>query len=64
MGKYIEIEGRRYAWRDILKLRREQVKAARQPQQETLFPLHDDRRPVNQRTAAGRYENPTLFKVD
>ena len=60
---FIVIDGKRYAWKDILKLRREQRKAARQPQL-TLFELKDDSRPATQRTAAGRFTEPTLFKVD
>jgi hypothetical protein len=60
---FIVINGRRYAWRDILKLRREQRKAARQTQL-TLFELKDDHSPAAQRTADGRYTEPTLFKVD
>jgi hypothetical protein len=57
----IEIEGKRYAWRDVLKLRREQQKAERQPQP-TLFELQCDSRPVTQKTAMERYLNPTLFE--
>jgi hypothetical protein len=60
---FIVIDGKRYAWKDILKLRREQRKAARQTQL-TLFELQDDHRPATQRTADGRYTEPTLFKVD
>ena len=60
---FIVIDGKRYAWRDILKLRREQRKAARQSQM-TLFELKDDRRPATQRTADNRYTEPTLFKAD
>jgi len=60
---FILIDGKRYAWREILKLRREQRKAARQPQM-TLFELKDDRRPASQRTGDGRFTEPTLFKVD
>jgi hypothetical protein len=63
MFKFIEIDGKRYAWKDILKLRREQRKAARQAQL-TLFELKDDRRPASQRTADGRHLEPMLFKVD
>jgi hypothetical protein len=59
----IEIDGKRYFWRDILKLRREQRKQSRQNQL-TLFELKEDKRPASQTTAAGRYEQPTLFKVD
>jgi hypothetical protein len=57
----VEIAGKRYFWRDILKIRREQQKAERQPQQ-TLFELKDDTRPSSQRSADGRYSEPTLFE--
>jgi hypothetical protein len=60
--KFIEVDGKRYAWADILKLRREQQKAARQPAQETLFDLKEDRRPESQRSASGRYAEPLLFE--
>jgi hypothetical protein len=57
----IEINGVRMFWRDVLKLRREQQKAERQPHP-TLFELRVDSRPATQRTASDRYENPTLFE--
>ena len=63
MLKYIEIDGKRYAWREVLKLRRDQRKQARQSQL-TLFDLREDSRPASQSTVAGRYNEPTLFKVD
>lgn len=63
MVKIIEIEGKLYPWRDILQLRREQQRAARQPQP-TLFVLHEDARPASQQTADGRHQEPTLFEVD
>jgi len=59
----IVIDGKRHLWRDILKLRREQRKAARQHQL-TLFELKDDSRPATQRSADGRFTEPTLFRVD
>jgi hypothetical protein len=59
--RYIEIEGKRYTWRQLLQLRREQRKAARQAQP-ALFELHDDQRPTSQRTASSRFEVPTLFQ--
>lgn len=61
--RYIEVEGKRYEWRELLRLRREQAKAAHKPQQ-TLFPMREDSRPASQRSARGRYEQPLLFKVD
>ena len=62
MSRYIIIDGKRYSWRDILALRREQ----RQPAlpQPTLFELKDDRRPAAARTAHGRYAEPSLFDGD
>jgi hypothetical protein len=60
---FIVIDGKLYAWKDILKLRREQRKLARQLQL-TLFELQDDARPASQRTAEGRFTEPTLFRVD
>ena len=64
MLKFIDIDGKRYAWKDILHLRRKQWEAQRRVQQPTLFELRDDCRPESQQTAAGRYEEPTLFPVD
>lgn len=58
---FIVIDGRRYLWRDILELRRRQLEEAAKVQQLTLFKLRDDSRPASQRTAAGRYAEPTLL---
>jgi hypothetical protein len=62
-ASFVVIDGKRYLWKDILKLRREQRKTARQ-RQLTLFELKDDSRPASQRTAEGRFTQPTLFGVD
>jgi len=59
--KHIEIDGKRYLWRDVLQMRREQKKAFARAQQPTLFELKDDCRPATQRTAEGRYREPSLF---
>lgn len=61
--KFIEILGQRVAWRDILRMRREQRKAARATQP-VLFELKDDSRPPSQRTADARHREPTLFGGD
>jgi len=61
--RFIEIDGKRYAWRGILKLRKDQRKQSRQSQL-TLFEMREDSRPASQSTVAGRYNEPTLFKVD
>jgi len=59
----IDIDGHRYLWREIVERRRRQIAAhdAAQARQLALFDLKDDTRPATQRTAAGRYAEPTLF---
>ena len=43
MRRFVEIDGKRYLWRDVLKLRREQREEYRRPQL-ALFELKEDRR--------------------
>lgn len=59
--RYLVIDGKRYLWRDLLRLRKEQRQAAKTAQP-LLFPLKEDRRSPTQKTASGRYEEPTLFE--
>lgn len=61
----IIIDGHGYSWQQICELRRQQLEAwrAEQARQLALFELKDDRRPLTERTAAGRYAEPTLFAV-
>jgi len=61
----ILIDGHGYSWQQLCELRRQQLEAwrAEQARQLALFELKDDRRPATQRTAAGRYAEPTLFAV-
>jgi len=59
-AKTIEINGQRVLWRDLLKMRRDQRKVVRTAQP-ALFELHDDARPAPERTADGRYREPSLF---
>jgi hypothetical protein len=59
--RFIDIDGRRYLWRDILPLRREQKKAQARAEQTTLFELKEDFRPVAERSPEGRYREPSLF---
>jgi hypothetical protein len=61
--KFIEIEGKRFLWRDLVKLRQEQRRAAAEARQLALFELRDDCRPPTERTAAGRYLEPLLFSL-
>lgn len=58
----IVIDGKRYLWRDILKFRREQRKAARQHQL-TPFELKTVVRLLSGQQK-GRFTEPTLFRVD
>jgi hypothetical protein len=59
--RFIVIDGKHHLWRDVLKLRREQVQAMANAKQPALFELIDDARPPAERTAAGRYLEPSLF---
>jgi hypothetical protein len=61
LPRFVEIEGRRYLWRGLVALRRAQaMPRAAQP---ALFELIDDCRPPSERTAAGRYQAPSLFTL-
>jgi hypothetical protein len=60
--RYIDIGGQKYLWREIVNLRREQAKAAAKPEQPLLFnDLKTDHRPPGEKTAAERYNEPSLF---
>jgi hypothetical protein len=61
--RFIEIDGKRHLWRDIIKLRQEQRSAAAKAQQPALFELREDVRPASERSAAGRYCEPSLFSL-
>ena len=59
----IVIDGRAHRWRDIIELRRQQLEAwkAARPEQPALFAVRQDSRPAVERTAAGRYREPSLL---
>jgi hypothetical protein len=59
--KFIDIDGKRFVWRELLQRRREQLAAAARVEQPALFELKEDCRPIPERTAAGRYGEPSLF---
>ena len=61
--KFIEIDGKRHLWRNIVKLRQDQIRAVAEaaPVQPPLFELHEDFRPITERSAASRYLEPSLF---
>jgi hypothetical protein len=46
MRRFVEIDGKRHLWRDLLKLRRQQRDEERKAQL-ALFELKDDRRPAS-----------------
>ena len=56
------VNGRAFSWKQLCALRRAQVEAERAARmtQPALFELKEDHRPQAERTAAGRYEQPTL----
>lgn len=61
--RFVEIGGKHYLWSDIVQLRREQKKAHARAHQPVLFELKEDCRPRGERTAAGRYSEPSLFSA-
>ncbi len=60
--RFIDIDGKRYLWRDILRMRTEQRRDHAAAQQLALFELKQDCRPSAARTAAGRNLEPSLFE--
>ena len=60
LPKFIEIDGKRILWTDVLKLRRAQQEAV-QARQLPLFEMREDARPTAERTAAGRFLGSTLL---
>lgn len=57
------VDGHAFSWQRLLELRRQQLEAwhAEQCRQLALFELKEDCRPESERTAAGRFLEPTLF---
>jgi hypothetical protein len=59
LPRFIEIDGRRYFWRDLVALRRAQATpTAVQP---SLFTLRETHQPAGERDAGERYNEPSLF---
>jgi hypothetical protein len=61
----IRVDGHAFSWQRLCDLRRQQLEAwkAAQARQPALFDLKDDCRPPSERTAAGRYREPTLLAM-
>jgi hypothetical protein len=58
----VTLDGRTYQMRDVNRLYQEQrAELARRQDQPTLFEVHQDLRPKAHKTAAGRFQHPTLF---
>ena len=60
---YIELNGKRYLWREVIDMRRQQLEAARNPPQPTLFVLREDHKPACEGSAALRYQEPSLLSL-
>ncbi len=61
LPRFVEIDGRRYLWRDLIALR--QAQATAKTRQPALFELREDHRPLGERSAAERYAEPSLFTL-
>ncbi len=61
--RFIFIDGKAYVWRDLVRMRREQLQAQAQRKQFTLFEMKEDYRPEAHRTASGRYRQPSLLAL-
>lgn len=59
LPRFIDIDGRRYQWRDLVALRRAQAQPRAEPP--ALFELREDHRPAGERNPAERYRQPSLF---
>ncbi len=59
----IIIDGHAFSWQRLCEERRRQIELWRHHQQRqlTLFEVKHDCRPAQDKTAAGRYQEPTLF---
>lgn len=63
MPKTIVLNGKRIAWKEVLRLRQEQLANERKAKQPALFELKNDKRPAAHKKASGRYQEPTLFET-
>jgi len=59
------VDGHAFSWQRLCELRRQQLEAwkAEQARQLALFELKTDRRPATERTAAGRYQQPSFLSL-
>lgn len=60
--RFIDIDGHRYAWADLVQRRKAQLKEHAKVDQPALFDdLKLDYRPPGERSATERYREPSLF---
>jgi hypothetical protein len=61
----ILVDGHALSWRRLVELRRQQLDAWRvaERRQPALFELKTDCRPAAERTASGRYQEPSLLDL-
>jgi len=58
----VTLEGKTYRMRDVNRIYQEQrAEAGKRQNQPTLFDVHEDMRSKAHKTAAGRFQHPTLF---
>lgn len=59
------VDGHAFSWKRLCELRKAQIEAwqAARARQRALFELVDDSRPKAERTASGRFEEPTLLSL-
>jgi hypothetical protein len=61
--RHIIIDGKAHVWRELVKMRREQLQAQATRKQLALFEMREDYRPETSRTAACRYQQPSLLAL-
>jgi hypothetical protein len=66
-ARFLILDGKPYLWSELVRLRREQLEAARRASashQLALFEIKHDCRPSAERKASARYLQPTLFQME
>jgi hypothetical protein len=61
--RFIIIDGKAHVWRELVKLRRQQLQELAKAKQMALFEFREDCRPETDRTASRRYLEPSLFSL-
>lgn len=61
--RFVVIDGKSYVWRELVRMRREQLHAVAEAKQLVLFEMREDCRPPAHRAASGRYLEPSLLEA-